>query len=860
MSPAKNKMQQKENKLSKIDRTVLDNFYKLVHTDQTVRLRASLSTYKILTAMKKNKPNAFNEHLNYCIERLVTGLASSRALARRGYATLLLEILKNHQVSTERLLSIAQQKFGNISNETTPDNLLGYFLLIIIIIDSGTYKRSKQNANLLEKIFKYLLQLVRIKSYFDYPVSKLLTTHYDLFHPYLLGNISPESLGTGIKITHTELLTLVLCNKKQPMREFTSLDSAAIANLSESLTSDRLQRRPLHPIWIEYSKLLIAHMPQQFESFYNKILSPTFFKPNHNELASMGLELVATLLESTDSVNVIKVLLSDYVIRLLILSQRSKKNSLNSHCVNFFKTLSSSFEKSLKHSGEDDNKNEENRQFCILNRLTSAPGSVAFDEDSRSSSINNLLNHCRPNVLIKYIDKLLAILTKKFPTEEGKRLHGACARQVSHILHRPQMTLSEQLETTQRMAKCLLVNSMFKNITSQKDKDVNFWASKQIPAFISHLDPSTRTALKSAYHSSLDHLTSACSTLQRIENYGQIVDFVDCLLKVMQVECNEENADLKDLWPAYYNSLCEHRKLVKKNLESKILYPISNLYLFYGLQILEHGLDCKVQLNELAQSSKEALKNDPNDGSWADVLTDQIIAILSATECNPWIRKLCVSVFGSLLPHISETSIDLICEALTTPSDGDDCDDKEEESDGLDTDDSGEESGDETSGEEAGEVEDEESDKDENEEDDKMSLDGESQNEDSTEEKSEHGDEKVDDEEEEEGDYLDDEQMMKLDSVLADMFRLNRIGGKTKRDPSFQLRLLDLVKKILAKKRNDAEVVKKILATIGPLASRTRKSPELRPISDKITKMIAKMPGKKALTKAPTSTDSNASD
>jgi len=855
MDKRKGKKEQKENKLSKIDKTILDNFYKLVHTKQDVRVRASLSTYKILSAMKGSRPSHFNEHLNYCVERLVSGLASSRALARRGYGALLLEILENHQVSTERLFTIAQQKFGNISNETTPDNLLGYFLLISIIIESGNYKRSKQNANLLEKMHKYLVNLVRIKSYFDYPVSSLLSRHYDIFHPHLLASLPPECFGSGIKISHTDLLSLVLCNKKQPMREFSDLDADSIDNLSTSLTSDRLQRRPLHPVWIEYSALLMSRMPKQFESFYEKILAPTFFKPNHNELASMGLELAACLLERTEDANIIRTILNDYIVRLLILSQRSK-SPLSQYCVSFFKNLSKSFEQSLKENSEAQNEsNAETRQFCILNTLTSAPGSVAFDEDSKSLSIVNLLNHCRPEVLIKYLDKLTAILCKSFPANTGKRLHVACAKQIAHILQRPQMTMTDQTETTKRTTKFLIINCMFDSV-SMNEKGSKFYATHGIPPFIEHLDPAVRVALKSTYHAAMAHLVATCSTLQRIEILGQIVDFCEQLFSVAKVEFRDENSKTGDLWPKYYSHLTGYRKLSESSENSKILYPISNLYLFYGLQVIEYGLDCIAHLDELDQSSKEALKNDPNDGSWADVLTDQIIAILSATECSPWIRKICVSVFGSLLPHVSETSIDLICEALTSTLEGDDCDleDEEEESDDADSEDSEEDDEDSEEGsdgensdeifEDAEDMQDEEveaSDGDrmsvqEDNEQEKDSAKGDSDENVEEETKEKDGSEDDDDEE-----YLTDEQMMKMDSVIADMFRLNRIGKKQRRDPSFQLRLLDLVKKILAKKRNDAEVVRKILASIGPVAAKTRKSAELRPIASKIDKMMSKI-------------------
>lgn len=799
--------------IKKIDKTILDNFYKLVHTQQNVRLTAASSTYKILATLKKRKPNAFNEHLNYCIDRLVTGLASSRALARQGYGALLLELLNNYQISTERLLVIAQNKFGNISNETTRDNLLAYFLLITIVLESGNYKKGKSNIQCLEKIYKYLIQLKNIKSYFDYPVSKLLSSYYELFHVFLLADVPPHAFGADAKISQTELLVITLCNKKEPLRDFLNLDAPGLLNLSSSLLDEKMHRRPLHPIWMDHSRLVMKHLPQHFDAFCSKFLFPLFFKPNHNEHASLGLELISGLVVVAENTNLIRILLSDYVIRLLILSLRSR-SSLYKYCVGFFKSLSQSFEKNLKCNESL----AHDRCYFILSRLTSAPGSVAFDEDSKSSSIASLLNSSSPNVLKRYLDKLITLLGKKFSTEEAKRFHQACAKQIAHIIQRPQM--AEEHAITQKLAKFLLMNSLFKPKDSAAD-ETTFWTENSIPQPISPRHDSTREALRRSYHATMGRIVS-CTTIQRIELMSELVDFSNQLFKLDSLELVDEDSrkNISTLWSYYMTCLKRHRKLVMKQKESKQLLPITNLFMFYGLQIVEYGLDCKTQLDELAQSGEEACKGDPNDGSWADVLTDQIIAILSATECSPWIRRLCVSVFGSLLPHISETSIDLLCDVIRAPLEGGD-DGEDDESMSID-------------GEENSSIK-----SDTHEDDEKMSVGGE---EDTLAGGDEEEGEGKGEEKEEEEEYLDDEQMMKLDSVLADMFKLNRVGKKKRRDPSFKLRCLDLVKKVILKKRNDSEIMKKILATLVPLEAKSRRSVETRPIADKISTLIQSCP------------------
>lgn len=811
--------------IKKIDKTILDNFYKLVHSAEHIRLTAASSTFKILNAMNKNsKPDIFNVNLNYSVDRLVAGLASPRALARRGYGTLLLEVLKSFHVSTERIFTIAQQNFGQVSKETTRDNLLGYLLLISIILESGNYKRSKANQLYLEKVYKCLRQMINIKSYLEYSVSSLFVNHYKLLHSYMLADINPQHFGSDSKASAVDLLLIILCNKKEPIKAAINLDTPVLMNLCYCLLDEKFQKRPLHPVFLEVSQFIIKHYPTNFKRFHLEVLQPTFFKANHNDLASMGLEFMASLIETTEDTEAIKEILSEHLIRLLILSLRNR-TSLHVQCNKFFATLKDHFKQMRGGTNEkQENSIIDEKQYTILFRLTSPPGSVTFDDDSKSSSVCDLLHNSSPNVLRRYLNRMIDLLSKQPSKGESQQLEQSCAKQISFIVRRPQMT--EDLSTVMKVTRFLLLNSMFrmKDVPSSNVEAV--LSNYSLPIPLRTLSESSRQSFKSAYHTTLDHIVSASTSQDRIIQLESLVNFADELFKwlhYVRTDLDEGyDCSFGKLWPNYITSVNEHKEIILKNKVTKQLYPITTLYFFYGLQILEHGLDCSSQLEELSQSAEEVLKGDPADGSWADVITDQIIALLSATECHPWIRKLCESVFGSLLPHISQTSIDLLCDAIKAPHDDAEVDEDNEENDEDD-----EYEADGTDNEES----DEDEDVDSQSEHDSLSgsIDG-----------PDKGDVMSVDEEEE---YLNDDQMMKLDTVIADMFKLNR-AGKKKNDPAFKLRLLDLVKKIVTKKHNDVETINILLSTIIPLAISSRKMNETKPIAGKITSILTKMPGK----------------
>lgn len=809
--------------IDEIDKTILDNYYKLVHEQQNVRLTAASSTFKILGALKKRSPEKFNENLNYTVERLVAGLASKRNEAPRGYGTLLLEILKSFQVSTERLLTIAQQRFGHIGKKVEANNLMGYFLLSSIILRSNNYEKSKSNAQCLDRVYKILLQLQSTKSYFDYPVSKLLVDYHTVLHEAMVADINPNAFESDVKLPSFDLLIIMLCHKSKSVRSLLTLDKASLMNLCSVLMEEKYQRRPLHPIFFEVSQFIIENYPQQFAQFHSEILFPIFFKANHNELASMGLELTSSLIRSLNNSDAVKVLLSEHVIRTLILSLRNNRSSLHDHSVKFFNSLN------------EDKSFSDEKLYTIIDKLTSSPGSISFDDDCKSNvirPIGQLLNNASPIVLRKYLQKLMISSCKK-----SRPIQDSCSRQIAYLISRPQMVEDQDAKT--KAAKFLLLNAMF---TLKEDGIVDdaFWKSVDVlPPIVNLQEP--RLSFRNAYHSTLDHVVSASSLTQRLDRLDELVDFCDELLRLksLKVFCPESEEDektIEEMWDVYKKVLDDHRKLAKQQGNPKQLYPITCLFLFYGLQVVEHKLDCASQLEELAQSAEEVLNADSSDGSWADILTDQIIAILSATECSSWIRKLCEKVFGSLLPHISQTSIDLLCDAIKAPlEDGSECGSEEDSDVEMNEDNSSiESSASETSATDNGEkITAIESDED----GDSMSVDGDSRGDDAHDQEAE--DEPEDEEEEE---YLDDEQMMKLDTVIAGAV-LSRLSRK-KNDPTFRLRLLDLVKKIVMKKHNDTETIKTILATIIPLATVSKRSSETRPITSKIITMLSKMSSK----------------
>ncbi|GIX91146.1 DNA polymerase V [Caerostris extrusa] len=75
---------EKSDKTRSVDESILNLFYKLSSNISKIRVEACSAILRILLK-KQNEANEPTKDLQYCIERLIKGLASSRDSARLGF-------------------------------------------------------------------------------------------------------------------------------------------------------------------------------------------------------------------------------------------------------------------------------------------------------------------------------------------------------------------------------------------------------------------------------------------------------------------------------------------------------------------------------------------------------------------------------------------------------------------------------------------------------------------------------------------------------------------------------------------------------------------------------------------------------
>jgi DNA polymerase phi len=82
-------------------------FYELASLEKDVRIKAANELLSYLQT--KVAVEEVSEYHQYCVERLVKGLASSRDAARQGFSVTLCEVLKFGKVTVDKVLAVMDQ-------------------------------------------------------------------------------------------------------------------------------------------------------------------------------------------------------------------------------------------------------------------------------------------------------------------------------------------------------------------------------------------------------------------------------------------------------------------------------------------------------------------------------------------------------------------------------------------------------------------------------------------------------------------------------------------------------------------------------------------------------------------------------
>ncbi|GFX24070.1 rDNA transcriptional regulator pol5 [Trichonephila clavipes] len=140
----------------KVDKNLLDLFGKLTNNNSEKRIKACANILNILRRKQGEAENTKEptKELQYCVERLVRGLASSRESARLGFSLLLTELLKHFDIILiEDVLDLVKQHLSLTTSIEKKDTIFGQLFAYSSIVRSGRLANHSHLSYVIQALY-----------------------------------------------------------------------------------------------------------------------------------------------------------------------------------------------------------------------------------------------------------------------------------------------------------------------------------------------------------------------------------------------------------------------------------------------------------------------------------------------------------------------------------------------------------------------------------------------------------------------------------------------------------------------------------------------------------------------------------
>uniref|UniRef100_A0AAF5PMZ6 DNA polymerase V n=1 Tax=Wuchereria bancrofti TaxID=6293 RepID=A0AAF5PMZ6_WUCBA len=279
-----------------VSKELLNKFYDLADFDQHKRHNA------VITILDE-----FEQNSSYLMERLISGLASSRAAARLGYTNALTIILSSFGKDwpVEVLFELADQKLP-LNKAENPGSVLGQHLFHLAMVNSDTYNEAlfeigrremslaeKQNglaysvANLLAQCANKLREKRFAKNFWPL-VKNEVTKPLDSLNPewFYFALLVMEKHSDTLKAKVSFLSTSGELN-------ISDKDCDAVINILKK-TSGFAENELISKL------LLLARISRNFETVYSKVVEKWLYHGDLHRVIQRALSFINAMLQQID--------------------------------------------------------------------------------------------------------------------------------------------------------------------------------------------------------------------------------------------------------------------------------------------------------------------------------------------------------------------------------------------------------------------------------------------------------------------------------------------------------------------------------------------------------------------------------
>ncbi|XP_017493635.1 PREDICTED: myb-binding protein 1A-like, partial [Rhagoletis zephyria] len=797
------------------NQVILDHFWNISDPSDEKRCRSTQVILQTLASQINNPNNASND-VGYCIDRLTRGLLSSRDFARHGFCVLLTSILEQfpEQSNIAEVFEQAQKEYGLKVAENTAETTISWTLFLGCILKSGRVTLDI-GGDLITQISDYLFRLGSKKNYVEIVVCNLLPLYLEIFaeKPKVFKKtVLPMWEAHEDKKSLFYAYFIMLARKHLSLREcFTKFFNSNVYQLGSndygqvlSLLKETTAYHPnIHPI----NELLVTTLfeiePENVASLCSAIVEDVF-KVNWAK-SSLGFEMTHIMLKLATPEQV-ELVLSPKFMRLFIQTLGNKKHPLHANAVVLGNKLVQ-----LVAAKRDDSDYQVAFAKCFINK----PGSINFDELSKSKVLSSMLKNFGNDSIRAWIVMLKGLMTSQEEVPESDYFRIRCLQQMCQLIK----SYNAYDTFLWAVSKFLFVYAYFD--VSNCKKDIAIDETEKLERFTSPVGEKLQKQFPDGFKSTFAHLCQVASSgvnsqKEKLQEQTRALtlmgDFIVGLfgkkrVKLLSSAEKPLDDDIRQTIEDLRSKIEQIDSLKKQSTEANIF---KLLHLGFVIELFESYNEICAILPDLAECANRSLFVDkktraktPDEPLWADVLTDLLLSLLASK--SKYTKNVIVSAFKHLAPFISAVGLQTLTEALlnrdafqTDDSDAEDDEEMDEEdADAKGKDDAEEdEQDDDDEGEESEESdEDLEDDNDEARVDEQFKLDvikalGSAVEND--------GDS---------DDAVSDSEMFKIDESLAQVFR-KKFGDKKRANEqqnmmqTLKFRILELIQIVVEQKQD----------------------------------------------------------
>lgn len=811
----------RKTRVPQVDQAILQLFWTLAEGNDTERVQAAKKLLQRLTDDKIKKPDVAKTELNYCLQRLVRGLASNRKFARVGYAVALTKLLREVPgIKVDNILDLITEQLKVSQHDTKSEvgsKLLGRVFAYGALVQSEQLFEGEH----IETVMRELNTLCTKRSYIRPSSTQCLLDIVEHVSSEVLSHtVWPKLRGELSKgwedCTADRLLLLIACRCKNKslvdkafLKEHWGASKVLHRNnydhllhlLMRSVEMPQLLPHLLETVVEEVTKKDREEIGELWTKLGNPLLTSTLPRKQ------TALSLFNLLFSHATDLQQVERMLFPAVASLLCRTADHKDSQLLDVCSKAETLISEWCKKQEEGAGVLDVV----KGFLQTTQRTGQTGFL------RSVAFSNITSTLQGKDVQMFAQICMdAVLGRNSFTggENGQeqKLENIekLGQQLVQLLR--QATLNPTMQRSEfpcHVLKFLFLHTFFH--VTKPTKDI-LHCQEVSP----ELSPAMRNLCQMTFYKILSQLLS--TRPERMSQQDQVLNYIRLLSDLAHYAQNllssqkcvrpvkEISAEVQAEWKSIMDIIQDDkkRKSVSKSLGEAETFKLLILHLAFDLftepgptsELLQDVYVC----HEKAAKKKKSKSNADGEPSWVEVVTEVLLSMLS--RASKLARKTTVAVFRSLSPHLTPAALSLVTQVLKTDKSkkGPDEDlfefeDAEMKDKINGKGDAGDEDDDDGDDEDEGMISEESSDDDDGED--------------------EGGDDAVDeklrqsvkaalgsaaaDSDEEEVEDLSDSEMFKLDEQLAAAFRaMKRPTKKDRKEKqqevgNFRLRVLDLL-------------------------------------------------------------------